>query len=153
MYPFIQEMFTEGLICASQRLSATDSVVTKPKPPLPHGVSMAWFGLWGWVISIGWQPLPLKYWQEQLERAWWSIYRLGAVFCCFAYLFDQSRFGTICHLRALIDGSLTQKRDCMCQQRNHGLILIILIWNNTKVLLRKGPISHHYSISLLHGVY
>ena len=86
-------MFTEGLTCASQRLRAGDSVAVKQKT-IPAS----------WTIRGVIQPLGGSYFHctgaiafqilaKASEKSFRSIYRLGAVPCWFACLFDQSRFG------------------------------------------------------------
>lgn len=62
--------------------------------PTPGGVhGMIWplgMGYFHWMAAI-----TLKILARPSGK---SIYRLGAVFCWFAYVFDSSRFATICHL-------------------------------------------------------
>ena len=124
LHPFIQQIFTEGLIYSSQRQSTGDSVVTKSKPYLPHGVSMALSGLGGRVISMGWKLPYLKYWHEHLKRVWWSIYRLGAVFCWVPVYLTSIDLGPFVPFVPLLLIALSKRGAVCAKQRNRGLILI-----------------------------
>lgn len=86
-------MFTEGLLCASQRLRAGDSVAVKQKC-IPtswsiRGVIWPLGGSYFHRMGATAFQIPAKASEKSLR----SIYRLGAVPCWFACLFDQSRFG------------------------------------------------------------